>query len=55
MGFVPIKDTTDAVMTDTILHQLPLLAGNTHGPGCDNGSNMKEERKCTKENTGYYS
>ncbi|XP_069486218.1 zinc finger MYM-type protein 1-like [Ambystoma mexicanum] len=44
LGFVPLKETTGANMTDTILHQLQEMSlpiENLRGQGYDNGSNMK--------------
>ncbi|XP_069502679.1 zinc finger MYM-type protein 1-like [Ambystoma mexicanum] len=44
LGFVPLKETTGASMTDTILHQLQEMSlpiENLRGQGYDNGSNMK--------------
>ncbi|XP_069489004.1 zinc finger MYM-type protein 1-like [Ambystoma mexicanum] len=43
LGFVPLKETTGASMTDTILHQLQEMSlpiENLRGQGYDNGSNM---------------
>ena len=44
LGFVPLKETTGAGMTETILRQLEdmsLSIKNLRGQGNDNGSNMK--------------
>ncbi|XP_029466633.1 ATP-binding cassette sub-family A member 1-like [Rhinatrema bivittatum] len=44
LGFVPLQETTGAVMADTVLRQLEdmsLPIENLRGQGYDNGSNMK--------------
>ncbi|XP_063788893.1 zinc finger MYM-type protein 1-like [Pseudophryne corroboree] len=44
LGFLPLKETTGAGMTEIILHQLEemsLPVANLRGQGYDNGSNMK--------------
>ncbi|XP_063797832.1 zinc finger MYM-type protein 1-like [Pseudophryne corroboree] len=44
LGFLPLKETTGAGMTEIILHQLEEMAlpvANLRGQGYDNGSNMK--------------
>uniref|UniRef100_A0A674JYR2 DUF4371 domain-containing protein n=1 Tax=Terrapene triunguis TaxID=2587831 RepID=A0A674JYR2_9SAUR len=43
-GFVPLKETTGAFMTETILQELEIMSlsgENLRGQGYDNGSNMK--------------
>lgn len=46
LGFVPLKETTGAFMTETLVDELQnvgLQIDNLRGQGYDNGSNMKEK------------